>query len=297
MNNKCKKEILMKIKQELKKTDFEDINWPDNEKNIKNFIWVGDSNKLIGTLACHYEFIFHTPDKLSLEVHLDEEGRQGLFKNLILPPYLKFDRWNRVKGRIIFDDKDCILLDDKNITSKSIKLLKKLHSAIGDQLIEIINKNPSDFERSDKPVLKKTSSKIVTKKYYTAKTAQQEKYFNTRHGMLQKILKNRLEKENNYISVNLENGFQNYDYQIDVLAQKKDLQYDIYEVKPYPDSISCIREALGQILHYRYLLLLGGYSVDTLFIVGPSPLSKNGKNYLDSIQGDLKTIKIQYINV
>ena len=287
----------MKIKQALKKTDFEDINWPDNEKNIKNFIWVGDSNKLIGTLACHYEFIFHNSDKLCLEVHLDETRKQGLFRNIVLPDYLKFDRWNRVKGRIIFDDKDCILLDDKNITSKSIKLLKKLHSAIGDQLIEIINENPTDFKRSVKPVLKSTSSKVVTKKYYAAKTAQQEKSFNTKHGELQEKLKNKLDKENNYKSVKLENGFQNYAYQIDVLAQKNDSHYDIYEVKPYPDSISCIREALGQLLLYRHLLLLGEYNVDTLFIVGPSPLSKNGKKYLDSIQEDLKTIKIQYINV
>ena len=79
-----------------------------------------------------------------------------------------------------------------------------------------------------------------------------------------------------------------------VLAQKKNNQYDIFEIKPYQSATSCIREALGQLLHYKYLLDEGGYQVGTLYIVGPVDLSDEEEKFLNSIKKD---IKIKYKSI
>lgn len=292
------KQVLFAIKNKIGKTDFKDVNWP-KEKNIKNWIWIGDKSGLIGNDNCHYEFIFQkeTPDVLTLEVHLDEKRNHKLFSNIILPNFLKFDKWNCKNGRIIYK-KENICINDKTIVPKSINLLKKLHNEIGEKLLEIMKTHPELVSNAyQKPKLLFDSRNVVIKKEYKARTIHESRVLNSNHGEIQNRLETKLKQTKKYESINKENGFENLSYQIDVLAQKKDGHYDIFEVKPYPTAMACIREALGQLFFYKFLLEKGGYKVDTLYIVGPSELSDFEDEFLQSIKNDLKKSKIEYYPV
>ena len=304
-----KRKILLEIKNKIKETDFKDVKCP-NEENIRNWIWVGDESGLIGNDNCHYEFIFHEEcsKNLSLEVHLCETGKHEIFKNMILPKKLKFDNWyrscNRKKneeenGRIVFQTKGIdINGSDSEIVQNSLDLLEELHNAIGEQLLEIMHAHPELLSKQFKiPKLLKNSRKIVMEKKYAACTYKTAKTFNSRHGEIQEKLKEILEQERDYRKIIKEGGFKNYKYQIDLLARGKNGHYDIYEVKPYPTAMACIREALGQLFFYKFLLEKGGYKVDTLYIVGPSELSDFEDEFLQSIKNDLKKSKIEYYPV
>jgi hypothetical protein len=295
---KMQKQVLRKIKDEIKDTDFDDVNWP-TARMIANFLWVGFQNGLIGNDNCHYEFIYQeeTPDVLTLEVHLDEKGNQKIFENMLLPMFLEFAKWNCEKGRIIFK-KEKIDINDTEIVSKSIDLLEKMHKAIGNQLIEILQSHSELLpEELQKPKLLDHSGKVVTKKEYVARTQEEAKVLNSKHGEIQNKLEERLKNENKYKLIKKENGFEKFNYKIDLLAQKNDGHYDIYEVKPYPTATQCIREALGQVFFYKYLLEKGEYTVDALYIVGPSKLSSQEEEFLKSIMDSMKKIKIDYISI
>jgi hypothetical protein len=73
-----------------------------------------------------------------------------------------------------------------------------------------------------------------------------------------------------------------------------DYTYDIFEIKPYQSPTDCIREALGQLLLYKYTFEKYEYNVRNLFIVGPIALDRNEKNYLDSIKNSF-CFNIDYI--
>ena len=286
------RQILLAIKNKIGETMFEDVNWPVKEK-IKKFLWVGFKNKTIGNDNCHYEFIFQKacPEKLSLEVHLDERKNHKLFSNMLLPDFLRFDNWNYKNGRIVYKD-EVIDINDKQIVSKSIKLLKKLHNAIGEQLLEIMQAHPELLPKQFQiPKLLENSRKVVMRKKYAERSYEEAKVFNSRHGEIQEKLKQELGA--NYKCIDLEKGFENYKYQIDLLAQKKNGHYDIYEIKPYPTAMACIREALGQLFFYKFLLEKGKYVVDTLYIVGPSELSNFEDEFLQSIKKDFKNSEIE----
>ena len=103
----------------------------------------------------------------------------------------------------------------------------------------------------------------------------------------QKVLtaKQELEKSREYANVYLEGYFNNLGYRIDLVGIKQNKTYDIFEVKPYPSATECIREALGQILHYYHLLVLekGKNKIGKLVIVGPAELNDNDSNFLKTI--------------
>lgn len=286
------KRILLAIKAALKTTDFEDVNCPKIGK-IKDFIWIGFQKGLIGNDNCHYEFIFQkeSPEKLSLEVHLDENRMHKLFSNILLPDFLQFDNWNCRNGRIVFRTKR-IDINDSELVQNSLALLKELHNAIGEQLLEIMQAHPELLPKQFQiPKLLENSRKVVMRKKYAERSYEEAKVFNSRHGEIQKKLKQELGA--NYKCIDLEKGFENYKYQIDLLAQKKNGHYDIYEIKPYPTAMACIREALGQLFFYKFLLEKGKYVVDTLYIVGPSELSNFEDEFLQSIKKDFKNSEIE----
>ena len=298
-NSSTQREILLKIKAALKNTDFEDVNWPDDKKeDIENFIWIGFQNRLIGREICHYEFIFQPeePDILSLEVHFEVKKYKDLFKDMILTNALTFADWNYENGRIIFKEQN-LKINDPDIVTKSLALLNRLHKLIGLQLIEILQVRPTlNSNKYRKPVLCTKPRKVVKCRFYGERTCEELGNIDSIHGKLQTVLIKQLCESGEYEFVNSENGFENYYYQIDVLAKTKKNQYDIFEVKPYQSATSCIREALGQLLHYKYLLDKGGYSVRALKIVGPSEMSDEEKEFFSSIQENLEC-KLEYLTI
>jgi hypothetical protein len=285
------RKVLLEIKAALKDTEFEDVNWPDDKsEDIENFIWIGFQNQLIGRKICHYEFIFQPKqlDILSLEVHFEVKKYKDLFKDMILTNALTFADWNYENGRIIFKEQ-YLNINDPNIVTKSLELLNRLHKLIGFQLIEILQVRPTlNSNKYQKPVLCTKPRKVVKSRFYGERTCEELGCIDSIHGKLQTKLIKQLNNTGEYVSVFPENGFENYYYQIDVLAKTKKNQYDIFEVKPYQSATSCIREALGQLLHYKYLLDEGGYKVRTIYIVGPSELVDEETRFLDSIQQSLK---------
>lgn len=289
------RKTLLRIKDALKNSDFEDVDWP-KKNNIENFIWVGFQNQLIGRKICHYEFIFHpeTPNFLTLEVHFEIKKHFELFQNLILSSNLTFDKWINKTEKIIFKNKK-IKLTDKSIVTKSIALLSNLHKTIGNQLIEILQVHSVLLHKKyQKPILSNNSRKVAMNRFYGKRICSELGSVDLFHGRLQEKLIKKLNDSGKYEIVNSENGFENYYYQIDVLAKTKKNQYDIFEVKPYPTATACIRAALGQLLHYKYLLDEGGYQIGTLYIVGPVDLSDEEKKFLKFIKKD---IKIEYKSI
>lgn len=259
--------ILQILKQEVASSQyFSDANWP-NDDEIENFIWIGTKNGLIGNDNCHYEFIFQEEqsDELTLEVHFEGEN-QSQFANLDLPSSLKHDKWQAEDCRIIFADEHSYNVHDEEIVEKSMKDLKQLHKMIGSRLEEIA--------RQDKPKLSGEGKGIITHKCYSVRAQQETKHLETIHGSLQEELEAYLKRRKEYSKIIPEAGFENRNYSIDMLARrKKDGYYDVFEVKSYSTAAECIREALGQILFYKYLLTESGCDIGTLFIVGQNEMS------------------------
>lgn len=80
--------------------------------------------------------------------------------------------------------------------------------------------------------------------------------------------------------------------QIDIVTIKEIKTY--YEVKPYGEARMCIREALGQILEYRYYKKSDSYPfADKLVIVGYKKATKEDKCYLDKIR-NMHNIPLEY---
>lgn len=296
------REVLLKILSAVRKSkDFIDVKNPtdDNDDLIENFVWIGTRSKMIGNDDCHYEFIFQkeTPKILTLEVHIDEDKHQKWFSNIQLPEQLQFDRWRVNNGRIIFK-KQKINIYDPKITKKAMSLLKELHFCIGNSLEEIMTSHMSESaEELRKPVLAENDGSIVERKHYKPILPRTAKDLDTKHGEIQKRLLKELSKIKAYQAMP-EKGFENQRYKIDVLGyNEKQKTYDIYEVKPYYTAMQCIREALGQIMFYKYLLELGDYKVRKLVIVGPSELTKIENNYFQSLKSTTEGFELEYLAI
>ena len=76
-------------------------------------------------------------------------------------------------------------------------------------------------------------------------------------------------------------------------TDEKEYTYDIYEVKPYDSPTDCIREALGQLIYYKYQFEKSELTVGKLFVVGQNKLEFFDRQYLEKIQKSLP--KIDYI--
>ncbi len=78
--------------------------------------------------------------------------------------------------------------------------------------------------------------------------------------------------------------------------RKKDGYYDVFEIKSYSTAAECIREALGQILFYKYLLTESECDIGTLFIVGQNEMSDEEERYFSMIKNSLNC-PIEYIPI
>lgn len=112
-------------------------------------------------------------------------------------------------------------------------------------------------------------------------------------------MKKNLKKIKKYDEVGIERTLG--DIRVDVLGINKngktdprEYTYDIYEVKPYESPTECIREALGQLLYYKYMFEKNGYTVGKLIVVGKNKLEFYDKEYLKTIKKLNKNLKIDY---
>ena len=115
-------------------------------------------------------------------------------------------------------------------------------------------------------------------------------------------MKKNLKKIKKYDEVGVERTLCNI--RVDVLGinkngktapRPKEYTYDIYEVKPYDSPTECIREALGQLLYYKYMFEKNRYTVGKLIVVGKNALTEVDQQYLDEINNS--GIKIEYLQI
>ncbi len=290
---KQKKEILTKLKERL--------SYPITYDQIEyGFIWIGAQNGLIGNLTCHYEFIFHY-SKLNLEVHFEDRNCEE-FKDVLSKKYettLEFADWgNRGQHRKIIGKKDnyCIEINENvgidKIVNRAIELLEELDNSIGYSLAKKCD------ELKPKASLSQRDGNVVEEIEYKKRFINYKKIFHTKHGSIQNALVETLDSK--YDEVGFERTL--CDIRVDVLGinkngktNEKEYTYDIYEVKPYVSPTECIREALGQLLYYKYQFEKNGYKVGSLIVVGQNKLGLLDGQYLEKIQKSLPNLEINYI--
>lgn len=279
VTKKQKKEILTKLKERL--------SYPITYDQIEyGFIWIGAQNGLIGNLTCHYEFIFHY-SKLNLEVHF-EDRNCNKFENVLSEndkKTLDFTKWGKHKRIIGKNGNYCIKINENvgigEIVNRAIELLEKLDDSIGYSLAKKCD------ELKPKASLSKINGKVVDEKEYKKRFINYKKSFHTKHGSIQKALVENLADK--YDEVGFERTLS--DIRVDVVGinkngktDEKEYTYDIYEVKPYDSPTDCIREALGQLIYYKYKFEKNGYIVRRLIVVGQNALNPCDNEYLKSIQ-------------
>lgn len=294
-----KKDILIQLQEEISKSDRFCSRYP-KESKIDNFIWVGTKDEIIGDWDCHYEFIFENKDReptknnspfLAIEVHLSERNKHGLFKEVALDKQLTFYNWyyekrNKIveNGRIVYKDWR-LRYDAPQVIMKAMDRLCRLDDAIGASLKQVVLENnllSSGIQRFIK------SGKISKERQLKSITTT-EQFITLQHGIWEERLLEQI--KNKYDDVGQELSF----IRIDVFG-KKDNVYDIYEVKPYMSATQCIREALGQILYYKYLFEKQGFKVGNIFIAGPEKPLKSDEEYLNSINNGNTPI-VKYLRI
>lgn len=290
------RQILRTMQKEIeKRNDFfiPTIDYADGTQEDVAYIWVGGQGNLIGNLSCHYEFIFHNETELHLEVHFEDADNYTSFSNLKLNSDLfEYQDWEidgeKVdNGRIVA--KQSISVEQRTldeIVKEAIDLLEKLDGTIGNDLAKICDELNPKADLSG-------NGTIVNEKNYKQRYKNYKHSFYTKHGEIQNALNEQL--ENKYDEVGIERTLG--DIRVDVLGINKNGKtdprkhtYDIYEVKPYDSPTECIREALGQLLYYKYLFEKNGYTVGKLIVVGKNKLEFYDKEYLNTI----KKLKIDY---
>lgn len=297
------KKFLETLQDEIRKSESFYSTYPKKGK-IENFIWVGTKDEIIGDWKCHYEFIFEDENRnpesenasfLAIEVHLSEKNKQDLFKEIKKDKQLEFCTWYNEKneekenGRIVFKNWKIEDDDPKKQIEKAIEKLKELNKLIGSELQTIIIEND---ELIPDQLKKFTKSRKIDKQRLLHSREIQEKLITIQHGKWQELLRKQI--SNKYNEIIPEYPLM-YDYRIDICGRKGKL-YDIYEVKPYESVTKCIREALGQVFFYKYLLEKEGKTVGNLFIAGPGSMLKSDEEYL-SLINESSNQMIQYYQI
>lgn len=79
----------------------------------------------------------------------------------------------------------------------------------------------------------------------------------------------------------------------DVVVQINPDLFEIYEIKTAKSPCDCVRQALGQLLEYSFWP--GSPKCNAIWVVGPSPIDANTKEYLDTLKEDFK-LPIGYVH-
>lgn len=181
-----------------------------------------------------------------------------------------------------------------NITDKS-ELLNFLLKENGKSNTSKSKDDENDNSLDDEyAMLSEIDGQIVQEREYKEKYNRYKKEFHSSHGDIQQKLIKKLKKK--YKSVGSERKLGSV--RIDVLVILENNTYDIYEIKPYDSPEDCIREALGQVILYKYKFENNKhkYKVNSLYIVGPNRIENNSSEarYLDLIKQLCPKLIIDY---
>lgn len=302
-------QLLKLIKQELQKSKvFVDVDNPQND-SINYFIWTGTNDGIIGNSICHYEFIIYPKKRnfLSVEIHFEDRRFLPLFEKLKHDEEFVFTDWDNGKHkRIIFKNNLIDLnnseIDNSEIVETAINNLSYIHEKFSEQLKTLLQDNRvKDFVKRQyliKPKLSLQSGSIVKRKYYKAISNREAKCLDTIHGAIQNLVYNDKNNEKIYETIEKEKPFIGLPYRIDLLAKlKSEDKYDVFEVKTADSAEICIKEALGQILFYKYLLQKGEYKINQLIIVGPSEMTNSEQDFFNSLKKSFPELKYRSVSL
>lgn len=301
--------ILKLIKQELQKSKiFIDVDNPQN-CYIDYFIWAGTFDGLIGNTICHYEFIIFpkSSNNLTVEIHFEDKRFLKAFENIKYDKEFEFTDWdNGNHKRIIFKENkiniDNPTIDNFKILKKAMDNLRYLHKNFGKKLYKILQRDhiTENIKQNylSKPKLALGDGSIVRSKHYKSVSKRESKVLNTTHGAIQDYLCNDKCNKKIYDTMEPEKQFIGLPYKIDILAKLRDKdRYDVFEVKSAGTAEICIKEAMGQLLFYKYLLEKGNYKINQLIIVGPSKITNIEEGYLNSLQELIPELRYKYVPV
>ena len=196
-----------------------------------------------------------------------------------------------------FLDIDNPSIDNSKIVKKAMKSLSYLHKMFGNELVKILQ-SEQKIKQSflSKPKLSLENGTVVRSKHYKPVSQRESKELNTIHGAIQDYLCNDESNKKIYETIETEKQFIGLSYKIDILAKLKDEdRYDVFEVKSADTAEICIKEALGQLLFYKYLLEKGDYKINQLIIAGPSKITCIEEEYLNSLNSLIPELRYKYV--
>ncbi len=129
-------DILNEVKQIV------DLNYPqfqieDISPNVSNFLWIADSQDIIGNTTAHFE-INKNRNKLSVDIHFEgTESKKNIFHQVIkqLPEEVAWKKWQNSLS-LTYDEEYNIT--NENISEKLVNALVKLDKLIGDNIRNIL---------------------------------------------------------------------------------------------------------------------------------------------------------------
>lgn len=126
-----------------------------------------------------------------------------------------------------------------------------------------------------------------------------ERKINIKHTVIQDLIIRELKKKYGNEAVFQEVGIQ--DTRLDVLVKIREnnkILYDIYEVKPYGSFYSCVREAIGQLMEYKFKAQEKGLHIRNLIIVGAAKVDAYYLKYIqEKYSSDFDYMYIENINL
>ena len=108
-----------------------------SKKGKKNggFIWIGTTDKLIGDLTCHYEFInYPNSDTILTGVHIESKNEDFLNKELKIFIVNNLDKYEKYEHYYL---EEGIQINDENLVEKAYEQLVNLDKKVGEEIKRI----------------------------------------------------------------------------------------------------------------------------------------------------------------
>ena len=144
--------IIGDLKEYLKKEKNLSNKFTIQIKSVKSgYVWISDSQKIIGNKIAHYEIAERNNNKIYVDVHFEgnQEQKDKFSESIkVLPENIIWFKWNKSKS---LRNQEYIEINDKEILSKLTKQLLYFEENLGNKIrevmknIDIINKKDGNL--------------------------------------------------------------------------------------------------------------------------------------------------------
>ena len=199
--------------------------------------------------------------------------------------YVSLDDYSAEYIRKTFD-----MVVDINTGEDYLTLIEKLKNEFGVRSfaeISFMADNKEHNNQDSEPDKEKTSktrpfipgNNLQTKEGITKSTRERKEVeIGHLHVKIQNKFFEDLEKEYGKDNVATE------DKRVDVVLKRGKNNYWFYEVKTYESVSYCIREAVGQLLEYKFEAEYANWNVEKIIVVGPNKASAEDEEYIEYLR-------------